>query len=146
MWYDVSTLVRLLLCEGERHLRLFPALCTKRVCKYYNLCTYFYVLHVSQKHWTFTHWSVMLKSSDFRVRACEVNTLLVSVSFNGYHSVNKRLTTETMTGYLLQNQAEKLDTDVWYSLSRSCFFFLLLPSISPAPISCHFWQLPRTIH
>lgn len=76
----------------------------------------------------------MLKQSNFRVRACEVktNSLLFSVSFNGYHSVNIRLTTETVTSYLLQNQAEKLDADVWYSLSRSCFFFLFLPSISPA--------------
>ncbi len=88
-----------------------------------------------KKHWIFTHWSVMLKPSDFRVRVCEVktNSLLFSVSFNGYHSVNMRLTTETMTGYLLQNRAEKLDADVWYSLSRSCYFFLFLLSISPAP-------------
>lgn len=43
---------------------------------------------------------------------------------------------------------EKLDADVWYSLFRSCHFFFFLPSISPAPfppISCHFWQLQRTI-
>lgn len=49
MWYDVSTLARLLLCEGEIYLGLFPVLCTKLLCKGCNLGSHLYVLHVSQK-------------------------------------------------------------------------------------------------
>lgn len=73
----------------------------------------------------------------FQSHVCEVKTNLhlFAGSFNGYHAkrrpVNTHLPVETVTA-ASETREEKLDADVWYSLSYSCHFFLVLSSISPA--------------
>lgn len=94
-----------------------------------------YVFHVTNSRAEHLHHIVMQN------HACEVKTILqlFSGSFNGYakrRPVNTHLAVETVTA-ASETRGEKLDSDVWYSLSHSCHFFLVLSSISPATPPFH---------